>query len=205
MATAPSERIKGEPLSEPPKHAVPVEAVRGTLLLIDWRWLRENALFDAYRSALGPGDALLATTASEWVPFPAAMAHWRALDSLQLSPSREHEIGKFLGEHVHHIVLGTLVRLAGQVGVSPWVALGQCGKLWQRSWRGGALTAYRQGPTTARLELLNAPVVASHAFRHGVTGTVLAGIAPFCTRPIVTERSEERTSTSIVLRASWQA
>jgi hypothetical protein len=114
-------------------------------------------------------------------------------------------MGTFMGEHAHNIVLATLVRLAGKLGMSPWLALGQCHKLWTRSWRGGAMAAYRTGSLSARVEILQASVVGACAFRTGVTGTIVAGIAPFCRRPIAIEDAEARTPTSMSLRVSWQA
>ena len=195
---------KGEPLFHPPVDVGPIVAVRGSLLVIDWRWLRENGLLEKYAEGLGSSRRILDATASAWVPFPLAMAHWRALDRLALSPATEHDIGKFLGEHVHNVVLSTLVRLAGKFGVTPWAALGQSHKLWMRSWKGGGMAVYRTAERTARVEILNAEVVQAHAFRNGVTGTIEAGIAPFCQKAVITERVEERTSTSIVLRVSWQ-
>jgi hypothetical protein len=68
---------RGEkPLFDPPLDVRPASAVRGTLLLIDWRWLREHGLFDAYAKALGSSRALLEADAADWVPFPLGLAHW---------------------------------------------------------------------------------------------------------------------------------
>jgi hypothetical protein len=195
--------LRGEALFPRP-NVGPIEAVRGSLLVIDWRWLREHGLFERYADALGSARSLLHATATEWVPFPHGMAHWRALDALGLSPSVEHDVGKFLGEHVHNVVLTTLVRLAGKLGVTPWAALLQSHKLWLRSWQGGGMAVYRAGEHAARVEILGAQVVQAHAFRNGVTGTIEAGIAPFCSKAVIVERPEERTPSSIVLRVSWQ-
>lgn len=195
----------GVALFEPPRDVQPVSAVRGTLLLIDWRWLREHGLFDAYASALGGARALLDATAGEWVPFALGRAHWQALDALTLSRDQQVAMGAFMGEHAHNIVLSTLVRLAGKLGMSPWPALAQCHKLWTRSWRGGGMAAYRTGERSARLEILEAPVVGATSFRVGVTGTIVAGIAPFCERPVVVEDSKTSTMTSLSLRVSWQS
>jgi hypothetical protein len=172
--------------------------------VIDWRWLRENGHFDAYSAALGRRRDLLDVSASEWVPFPLGMEHWRALDALGLSPVTEAAIGKFLGEHVHNVVLNTLVRLAGKLGVTPWAALAQCHKLWQRSWQGGGMAVYRSGEHTARIEVLNCAALQMHSLRNGFLGTIEAGIAPFCKKSVLAERADERTSNSIVLRVSWQ-
>jgi hypothetical protein len=194
-----------EPLVVPPRPVEPVSAVRGALLLIDWRWLREQGLFDTYANALGSSRALLEAGAADWVPLPLALAHWEAVDGLELSREQQIAMGIFMGEHAHNIVLATLVRLAGKLGMSPWPALAQCHKLWTRSWRGGGMAAYRTGNCSARVEVLEASVVGIRAFRIGIAGTVIAGIAPFCRRPFVVEDPEARTPTSVSLRVSWQA
>jgi hypothetical protein len=193
-----------EPLFDPPREVRPVSAVRGTLLLIDWRWLREHGLFDAYAAALGSSRSLLDADAADWVPFALGRQHWAALDALELPREQVVDMGTHMGEHAHNIVLATLVRLAGKLGMSPWPALGQCHKLWMRSWRGGGMAAYRTGPHSARVEVLQASVVGARAFRVGVTGTIVAGISPFCQRPVVVEDAEARTPTSMSLRVSWQ-
>jgi hypothetical protein len=193
------------PLFEPPRDAASVRAVRGTLLLIDWRWLREHGLFDAYTHVFGGSRELLDAGAAEWVPWPLGLRHWEALDALDLTREEYVAMGTFMGEHAHNVVLATLVRLAGKLGMSPWPALSQCHKLWTRSWRGGAMVAYRSGERSARVEVLQANVVGTRSFRTGVTGTIVAGIAPFCRKPVVVEDAAARTPTSISLRVSWQS
>lgn len=205
MANAPKWAPGGEPLFDPPRNVQPISAVRGTMLLIDWRWLREHALFDAYAEALGKDRALLDATASEWVPFPLGLAHWEALDRLALPRETLYGMGVFMGEHAHNVVLSTLVRLAGKLGVSPFAALGQSHKLWTRSWNGGGMAAYRTGERAARVELFQASVLRTTAFRSGLPGVIVSGIAPFCKRPVVVEEMEARTPSSVSLRIGWQA
>lgn len=203
-SSAPTTRPGEETIVQPPRDMRPVAAVRGTLLLIDWRWLREQGLFDAYARALGSARSLLEADAADWVPFPLAREHWTALDALELSREQMVAMGTHMGEHAHNIVLATLVRLAGKLGMSPWPALGQCHKLWTRSWLGGGMAVHRTGEHSARLEVLGASVVGARAFRVGITGTIVAGIAPFCRRPLVVEDGDARTPTSMSLRVSWQ-
>jgi len=193
-----------EPLAEPPRSLRPVSAVRGTLLVIDWRWLRDNGHFDAYAEALGGARSLLDAGAADWVPFSLGREHWRALDALDLPWDQVVAMGTHMGEHAHNIVLATLVRLAGKLGMSPWPALSQCHKLWMRSWQGGGMAAYRTGDREARVEVLQAGVVGARAFRVGITGTIVAGIVPFCRRPVVVEDDEARTPTSMSLRVRWE-
>jgi len=195
---------KGEPLFDPPRDVRPMVAVRGSVLVLDWRWLREVGYFEKYEAALGAARGLLDITATEWVPFPHGMAHWQALDALGLSPALERDTGKFVGKHLHNVVLNTLIRLAGKLGVTPWAALMQCHKLWMRSWQGGGMAVYRTGERSARLEILNAEVVQSRAFRNGLAGAVEAGVEAFCQKASILEKPDERTATSFVLRVSWQ-
>jgi hypothetical protein len=190
-------------LFEPPLDVEPIRAVRGALIVIDQRWLEDHGLLARYAEAIAGDRELLDVTAAHWVPFPLGMAHWRALDALALPPEQQLEMGCNMGERAHNVVLSTLIRLAGALGVSPWPALGQCHKLWLRSWRGGGMAAYRTGAHAARVEILNAEVTQARAFRNGVPGTVRAGIAPFCNGPAVTEIREARTATSMALRVTW--
>jgi hypothetical protein len=193
----------GELLYPMPDVLPALKAVRGSILLLDWRWLREISLFEKYESALAD-RALLATMASDWVPIALAARHWGALDALGLPATTIAEAGHFVGSHVHGAFLRTLVRLAGSLGTSPWAALGQSQKLWERSWRGGGLVIRRVGQLSARLDVVNASVVsASPFFRASFRGAVAEGIAPFCARPVVVELEELRTSSSFAMRASW--
>jgi hypothetical protein len=180
-----------------------LEAVRGSILALDWQWLRARSLMAGYEKAL-PDRELLEVTPSNWVSFPKACAHWRALDALDLPSSQVDDAGRFVGEHVHGAFLSTLVRLAGQLGASPWIALGQCHKLWLRSWRGGGIAVRKVGPLVASVQVFDSAVVASSRFFRGsFRGAVARGIEPFCERALVVEVDERRTATSFVLRASW--
>jgi hypothetical protein len=195
---------KGEPLYAPPQDVAPVSAVRGSVLVLDWLWLRENNHFERYSTALGLARGLLEVTPQEWVPFPQGMAHWRAIEALGLTEQQEFELGKFNAERKHHQVLLTLMRLAGSVGVTPWLALTQCHKLWLRAWDGGGMAVYRIGEHIARVELINNPLFKHRQFRNGMRGAVAAGITPFCKSPVVQEITAERTPSTIVVRASWK-
>jgi hypothetical protein len=174
------------------------------LLLIDWRWLREHDRLQAYTEALGDSRSLLDAAASEWIPHAVGRRHWEAIHAIQLSREQLVAMGTFMGERANNVVLATLVRLAGKLGASPWPALGQCYKLWTRSWRGGGVAAYRHGEHSARLEVFGASTFALRCFRTGIIGTITVGLAAFCREPVVVERADARTATSISLRVSWQ-
>jgi len=190
-------------LYPPPRGLSPLDAVRGSILVLDWQWLRGHELMDAYEGVLDD-RTVLSATATDWMPFPAASAHWRALDRLDLPPATLDTVGRFVGEHVHNAFLATLIRLAGQLGVSPWSALRQSHKLWTRSWRGGGVVVQRLSQHAARFDVVEAPAVASSRFFRGsFRGAVAVGIAQLCARALVVELNELRTASSFALRVSW--
>jgi hypothetical protein len=142
-------------------------------------------------------------SASAWVPLAFATEHYRALDGLTLTELDLSNVGKSVGDRVHGAVIQTLVRLAGQLGATPWLALGQSQKLWVRSWRGGGIAVYRQGERAARVEVLKTPVSTSRFYRGSFGGAISGGIAPFCRTSTLREDESARTEDSFALNVSW--
>lgn len=176
----------GEPLYELPPDLKPLDAARGSILVLDWRALQKQNLYDKYVAQVDPGhQRLLAVTAGSWVELEELAAHYRALDALKLAPEEIRRVGVTVGDGVHGAFLATLLRLAGQLGVTPWPALEQCYKLWVRSWRGGGITVHRLGERRAYVTLVKTPVCASRFFRESFAGALSAGITPFCRVPTV--------------------
>jgi hypothetical protein len=180
-----------------------MDGMRGSVIVLDWRWLRDNDMFDRYAATLGVSHPLLQAAAAEWVDLPLVREHYRALDALGMTHSEAIEVGKTVGPRIHGVVLKTLVRLAGQLGVGPFVALGQSYKLWTRSFRGGGVAVYRTTDRSARIEILQTVISQSRFFRASFIGVTVAALDPFCENAIVQERAEGRTDTSFVLRVSW--
>jgi len=180
-----------------------LDGMRGSVIVLDWRWLRDNGMFDKYTDALGPNHPLLRAAAAEWVDLPLVLEHYRALDALDMTHSEAIEVGKTVGPRIHGVVLKTLVRLAGQLGVGPFVALGQSYKLWTRSFRGGGVAVYRTSDRSTRIEVHKSVIVQSRFFRASFIGVTIAALEPFCTGAVVQERAEGRTDTSFVMRVSW--
>jgi hypothetical protein len=182
-----------------------MDGMRGSVILLDWRWLRDNDMFERYKDALGVGNPLLNAGAAEWVNLPLVLEHYRALDALDMTQSEAIEVGKTVGPRVHGVFLNTLVRLAGQLGVGPRSALANGYKLWVRSFRGGGVASFSTGERSARIEVLQTPIARSRFFRASFIGVTTAGLEPFCKNALVQERAELRTDTSFVLRATWDA
>ncbi len=192
-----------EAVYELPGGIADMDAMRGSVLVLDWRWLRDNARFDDYAEALGASRSLLDVTSGEWVAMDRVLEHYRALDSLGLTTSEAIEVGKTVGPRVHGAVLNTLVRLAGTLGVGPWAAVRHAYKLWGRSFRGGSIAAFKAGERSGRLEIRQTVLAGSQFFRASFTGVTIAGLEPFCKRALVQEIREARTETSFDLRIGW--
>lgn len=195
--------------AEEPLYALPatlrdLDGMRGAVIFLDWRWLRDNGRYDRYREAVGAGHPLLDAGASDWVDLPLVLEHYRALDALDMTQSEAIEVGRTVGPRIHGVFLNTLVRLAGQLGVGPWAALGQGYKLWTRSFRGGGVASFKTTDRSARIEIVQSAIAQSKFFRASFIGVTAAGLEPFCKSAVVQERPEGRTSTSFVLRASWE-
>jgi len=188
-----------------PSRIEPLDAVRGTILALDWRVLRELGIFDAYTAAMqrGQRDTLLSTIAGSWVPLALMQLHYRALDALALDDERIRLVGFRVGDGVHGAVIKTLVRLAGSLGVTPWLALEQSYKLWVRSWRGGAIVVHRLASQAARVSLLETGVCSSPFFRTSFAGALCAGIAPFCKTRNAVEISGTQSASTVAYLVTW--
>jgi hypothetical protein len=194
-----------EPLNALPDPLPEMDAMRGSIFVLDWRWLRENGHFDAYVAGLGERRDVLDATAAEWVDMPRVLAHYRAFDSLGLTLSEAFEVGRTVGPRIHGAVLNTLVRLAGSLGVGPLVVMKQSYKLWVRSFRGGGVATFKTGERSARVEIRRSAIAESKFLRASFAGVTAASIAPFCKNPVVQERVESRGRNAFGLRLSWDA
>jgi hypothetical protein len=193
------------PLYPVPENVRPVYAVRGTIVFLDWCWLRANRTYDRYTAAIEAGTRarLLGVAASDWVPAEILEAHYCALDSMGFTRAQAMTCGVSVGQAVHGSMLRTLVRLAGGLGATPWAALGQGRKLWDRSWRGGAFVPYRLGEKSARVEVLETAMARSAFHRASFCGALSVGIGWLCQEHVVREIENARRDDSFVFRIDW--
>jgi hypothetical protein len=182
-----------------------LDAARGTILILDFRASRELAFYERYVRALDTRsrDHLLNVTAASWVPLEWLREHYRALDSLNLDDATIDRVGRAVGDGAHGAFLQTLIRLAGQLGFTPWAALQQAYKLWVRSWRGGGIAVHKLSEHAAHMTVLKTPIARSRFFRVSFGGAVATAIAPFCSSSVVEEVPAMRTETSFTLHVRW--
>jgi hypothetical protein len=181
----------------------PPKSIRSTLIASSVRALRERGRLDDYARLLDPlwRDLPMQAIAATWLPLDAGRAHYAACDALGFSVAEQVAIGRQVGDRVNATFLGTMLRAAKGVGVTPWLGLPHCRKLYERLFDGGDVCVTKTGPKDARMELAGNPLVTLSYFRQGLRGMWTAALELFCSRAYVTEAA--RTETSLRLRISW--
>jgi len=193
------------PFPAPPSTLGPVRTVRSTLVTSSIRSLRACGLYDRYVQGLDPAhrDTLLTAVAGVWLPVEAAIAHYAACDALGLDVGQQLAIATEVGDHVHGTFLGTTLRMARTVGVTPWPALAQSARLYHRLFTGGGIAVTRKGPKDVRVDMVGNPLCSLEYFRVGVRGVYQAALHLFCLRVITYEVPARRGRSSMSLRISW--
>lgn len=182
-----------------------LRGVRGTIVLSGRRVLRGRGLYAAYERELPAASraALDAVTAGDLVPLALAEAHEGALDRLGIDRDGERSFGAEMSEIVNGVVYSTLIRLVGAAGASPWVVFKQANKTWGRLYEGGAVAAYKLGPSTARLEVWGDPLARHEMHREAFGGALLHAVASFCKTPTLNEIPAKRSETTFAFFVKW--
>ncbi len=181
-----------------------VSHCKSTLLVTSVRALREHGHFDRYSGALDPKfrDAILSTIAGVWLPIDTAVAHYRAIDGLNLTPREQAALGVDVSERLASSVFSTIATLARTSGVTPWTGLRHFQRFHDRFFVGGGTQVLKLGPKDARIDvvglsLLNIPYFVS-AYR-----VLIEGIgAVFCHKLFISIVGRG-TPNAIAFRGSW--
>ena len=155
----------------------PLQTVRSTLIQSSITALRNHGYHERYLGNLAPQhkERIIGSLAPEWLPLEVALAHYDACDALGLSDSEVCRLGEEVGERVQGTFLGTLLRGARTIGLSPWTPLGQAPRLWERIFQGGAIAIYKRGPKDAQIELREMTLARHAYFRSAIRGVLTAG------------------------------
>jgi hypothetical protein len=191
------------PLPAPIGRIHPPKSIRSTLIASSLRAIRERALFDAYLANLDDvwRDIPTRAIAGTWLPIAAALAHYTSCDRLGFTVHEQIAIGREVGDRIHGTFLGTMIRGAKNAGVTPWVALAQTERLYERLFDGGACSVTKVGPKDARVELVANPCLAIPYFRNAMRGLWAVALEFFCEKAYITEIG--RSATSYRVRAAW--
>jgi hypothetical protein len=187
-----------------PARTQPVRAIRSTVLIGSFGELREHGHFDTYVAALPPHarDLLVSTVAGVWIPIDLALVHYAACDSLGLSADTIAALGRGVFDRIRGTLLGTTVRMAKEVGVTPWTVLPHLQRFWDRAYQGGGLRVTKLGPKEASGEVTQAAMAESFYFRNALRGLVVGVLEMFCQKAYVSITVERRSGT-IDYRMQW--
>jgi hypothetical protein len=194
------------PFPAPTKEQVPVATrFRSTWLTSSLRAIKDRGRLDEYLVHLPREhhDVILNSVAAVWLPAGVALAHYDAADLLHFSPLELVAIGREVHTYAQASVFSMLVKLATGAGVTPWTALAQFRRLWERVWVGGGVGVFKTGPKEARLELVAWPCSRSMYVHHAMRGVVAGMLEVFCTKAYLTELPRYCTPTSLGYRCAW--
>jgi hypothetical protein len=180
--------------------------VRSTLITSSVEALKKLGRMSDYERLVAREhkEVILSTVAGEWLQMGVAMAHYEAMDKLGFTTNEAIEIGRGVGDKIHGTFLGTMVKMASSVGVTPWFSLGYTAKLYSRLFRGGGgASVVKLGPKEARADVVGVPLLAIPYWRAGLRGLYRAGCELFCQRTYVNEMPLRTTATTTSLRISW--
>jgi hypothetical protein len=183
----------------------PVSAVRSTLLISSLATLTEHGYDAPYFAALPPKlhPAIRNAIAGSWIPLDVAVAHYTACVAIGLPHEAIVRIGRSVGDKVQGTLLGTAVRMAKEVGVTPLTVIPQFPRFWARAFQGGAICGFKIGPKEVRLEAHKTALLDQPYFRSSLIGLVTGVLEPFCTRVYMTERPGARPTSSAAFRVQW--
>lgn len=189
-----------------PRVLGPVRGVRSTLIQSSLDTLRRRGHFERYLQVLDPRyrATLLESLAPEWLAIEVAAGHYAACDALALSSTELHEIGEDVGTRIQGTFIGTLVRKARSVGLTPWVPLAQFQRLWERLFQGGGVGLVKTGPKDCSLEVRMLSLCEFNYFRIAFGGVVTAGIKLGAGRSVTVRRATGiKFGQRSLIQASW--
>lgn len=181
-----------------------VTLVRGKLLVSSLAAVKNLGRLEDYRR-VSPPDTLAyfdGAIAAEWAPVHVAMGHYKALDRIELTAREQVELGSEVARRVQVSIIATLARLSTNAGVTPWTALAQFQKLWDRVFNGGDVQIDRVGPKDAIVHAYGNPLFASSFFCNACRGHVQVLTQLFCTRSFARDYTRSGDE-GITIRVSW--
>ena len=165
-----------------------------------------DAGYDApYRAALPKEHhvVLFEATAGTWIPIEVAVAHYNACGTLGLSHDTQLALGRVAGEKIQNTILGTVVRMAREAGVTPWAVMPQFQRFWNRAFDGGGLYIEKRGPKEAYLEVHKAAQADCPYWRAALCGLSIGVIELFARKAYMLETTKKRVRGFATFRIQW--
>jgi len=188
-----------------PAHLSQVSRVRSTLVSSSLHAVKKHGLWERYDAALPAlhRDAIASCVAGSWMSLAVATAHYEAMDALGLDAASVAAFGADVSRQTQHTFLSTMTRLATTSGATPWSALGQFQRLWDRIFDGGDIAVWKTGPKDAVVEATGCPLFRVRYFRSGYAHYVRVLCELFATRVFAREITRQATSDSAALQIMW--
>jgi hypothetical protein len=195
----------GEPLLVPATPLVPLARVRSTLLVASLQRVREMGREPDYLRRLPDihRRAILESVAGTWLAVDVAVAHYEACEALGLTDEQQVDVGRVVGTRLRGTLLGTVVRMAKEGGVTPWAVIPHFARFWSRLFEGSALLGWKAGPKEARIECAAMPLVDIRYFRNALRGQAQGILDLFCQRSYVTQIPGRSRGGWMGLRLQW--
>jgi hypothetical protein len=197
-----------EPILMPrvPRHQIPnVTRVRGQWIAASLRAVRERGLLDRYLAKL-PSEhhtPIRTTPVHEWLPAHVVVAHYAALDALDLPPEDIESIGASVVIHGHGKAIEVALKVIPLSVFNVFSAVSMGDKLWERAFDGGALIILRLGPKEARMEAVGLPFSHLHYPRVAIRG-VITGVMRLMVKTVyVRDLTLFGRSNTLAYRVSW--
>lgn len=191
-------------LPAPPADLPEATRIRGTVLASSLAALDALGLRDAYYDAL-PQDhhaAIRGLVPGAWHPIELGIAHYRAIESLGLSPEQARENGRHVADRVQRSYLVTLVKTLG-LGITPWTLLARTQSVVDRLLDGASCRVTRLGPKEARVELHGAPIARFAYVRDGWAGMFEGGLELVARKTYARDTSPPGTRALAVYVVDW--
>jgi hypothetical protein len=194
-----------EPLFTSPLPHTPLRRVRSTLLVASYRNLVALGRDGEYKTALPlqHHGTILEAVAGTWVELDVAVAHYRACDTLGLTPEQQVDIGRGVGQNLRGTLAGTVVQMSKKAGLEPWTVIETMPRFWGRLFEGSAIVGWKIGPKDVRIDTLQMPLVDFAYFRNALRGQLMGMVDLFCTRSFANPSSTRFSPGTYSLRVQW--
>lgn len=137
-----------------------------------------------------------------WIPIEIGLAHYGAINRLELSSDQAHANGRLIAERVQSSFGKTVFRSLGNA-ISPLGALERTPAFFERLMRGGGVAVDQMGPKDARVEIRESRIGQYPYVRHAWAG-MFEGTLGLLTRKVYARDSTPRNSGDLVIiSVSW--
>jgi hypothetical protein len=178
---------------------------RTTVLIGSISCIRELGRYDEYVARLPESDRqlLIDAVVGAWLPIEVAFSHYSACDALDFSVDQQVHNGRVTFDKNRGTLLGTIVKMAAQGGMTPWTVFPYFQRFWERAYDGGGVRVVKTGPKEARLELVAVRATDSRYYRNALRGLVMGVTELFCSKAYATEAPGKRGPGMVTLRVQW--